>query len=218
MVYYALLKYLPAEPNYRYLIAAPDADTIDEWWREASAKFDQIKRLAPDFYTFNSGVNGWGMAPSFDKKVMYTLLNDRDGRVMSTISQPPRTDVVSGEAYYIRSKSNPELYWFAKEGLIYATKRGRTRFIFRIDVDRQNDANRTVIIGNDSITISAVGPSPRKYVGVDDNGQVTLTGRGARMYYGDLKKGFLAQGEIDNAGNAELYKSDGYGEEWELVK
>ncbi|KAF9774145.1 hypothetical protein IL306_007895 [Fusarium sp. DS 682] len=218
MVYYALIKYQPEEPNYRYLIAAPDADTIDEWWREASAKFDHVKRLAPDFYSFDAGANGWGLAPSFDKKVMYTLLNDRDARIMSTFAQAPRTDVVSNEAYYIRSKSSPELYWFAKEGLIYATKRGRTRFIFRLDGDRDNDANRVVLIGKDPISISAVGPSPQKYVGVDDNGQITLTGRGGRMYYSDLKKGFLAQGEIDNAGNAYLFKSDGYGEEWELVK
>jgi hypothetical protein len=81
------------------VLAAPNPETIDEWYREASAKYDHVKRLAPDFYTFGTGTQVWDLAPSFINKIMFTKLNDRDCRVLSTISQPDRTDVVSGDSY-----------------------------------------------------------------------------------------------------------------------
>ncbi|KAI1040282.1 hypothetical protein LB505_003586 [Fusarium chuoi] len=219
MVYYAFLKWQTSEPNYRYLLTAPDAETIDEWWREASTKYpEHVKRLGPDFYSWGSDTQAWDLAPSFLNKIIYTLLNDRDGRIISNFAQPPRVSVLSGDSYYIRSKSSPELYWLEKGGLIYATKQGRTRFTFRLDGERDSDRNRTVIIGKDYISVSAVGGSTRKYVSVNDNGEVVLSGHSCRMYYGDLKNMYLAQGEIDNLGNASLMKADGFGEEWELVR
>jgi hypothetical protein len=217
MVYYALLKYESSEPHYRYLLAAPNAETIDEWWREASSKdAEKVHRLAPDYYSWGSGAQAYDLGPSFVNKIMYTLLNDRDARIMSTFNQPERTDVVSGQSYYIRSKSNPELYWYAGgNGQIWATNQGRTRFIFRIDAEEEK--NRTVLIGKDYISIVAVGEKNQKYVSVSDNGELVLGGHSCRMYYNDLKRNFLAQGETSN-GSALVTKVDGHGEEWELVK
>jgi hypothetical protein len=164
---------------------------------------------------------------------MYTLLNDRDSRIMSTFNQPERTDVVSGQSYafpsycdiilltqitsyYVRSKSNPELYWYAGgNGQIWATNQGRTRFIFRIDAEEEK--NRTVLVGKDYISIVAVGEGNKKYVSVSDNGELVLGGHSCRMYYNDLKRNFLAQGETSN-GSALVTKVDGHGEEWQLVK
>jgi hypothetical protein len=37
------------------------------------------------------------------------------------------------------------------------------------------------------------------------------------VYYNDLKRNFLAQGETSN-GSALVTKVDGHGEEWQLVK
>lgn len=89
-----------SEPHYRYLLAAPNAETIDEWWREASSKdAEKIHRLAPDYYSWGSGAQAYDLGPSFVNKIMYTLLNDRDARIMSTFNQPERTDVVSGQSY-----------------------------------------------------------------------------------------------------------------------
>ncbi|KAJ4264540.1 hypothetical protein NW762_005742 [Fusarium torreyae] len=221
MVYYALLKYTTSEPNYRYLLAAPNAETIDEWWREASSKDSaNVKRLAPDYYSWGSGAQAWNLVdPAWNNKIMYTLLNDRDARVMSTFNQPDRVDVISGEAYYIRSKSNPELYWLAtKDGQIWATKQGRTRFIFRVDGEQGSDKNRTVIIGKDYISIRAVGDGNQKYVSVNDNSEVVLSGHSCRLYYSDLKRNYLAQGDSGTSGSAPVTKVDGYGEEWELVR
>lgn len=119
-------------------------------------------------------------------------------------------------SYYIRSKSNPELYWYAGgNGQIWATNQGRTRFIFRIDAEEEK--NRTVLVGKDYISIVAVGESNKKYVSVSDNGELVLGGHSCRMYYNDLKRNFLAQGETSN-GSALVTKVDGHGEEWELGK
>lgn len=118
----------------------------------------------------------------------------------------------------IRSKSSPELYWLEKGGLIYATKQGRARFTFRLDGERDSDRNRTVIIGKDYISVSTVGGSAQKYVSVNDNGEVVLSGHSCRMYYSDLKNMYLAQGESGDLKSATVMKTDGLGKEWELVR
>ncbi|KAM5350045.1 hypothetical protein ACJ41O_006550 [Fusarium nematophilum] len=217
MVYYALLKFQDNEPYYRYLLAAPNPETIDEWWREVSEKDEcNFKRLAPDFYTWNRKKEAYNAAPDYNSKIMFTLLNDRDARIMSTFSQPQRTDIVSGESYYIRSKSNPEYYWLEKDGQLWATKSGRTRFIVRIDGSGQKDDK--VIIGKDQISITAVGGRNNKYVSVSDSGDLVTSGHTCRMFFSDLKKHFLAQGEHGASASLTISKVDGHGEEWELVK
>jgi hypothetical protein len=102
--------------------------------------------------------------------------------------------------------------------LIYATKLGRTRFIVRLSGEQNSDRNRTVLIGKDTISISAVGGKGQKYVGTNDDGDLTLTGHSHGMYYGDLNKNFLAQGETGNTDSIQVTQSDGYGEQWELVR
>ncbi|RGP57644.1 hypothetical protein FSPOR_11962 [Fusarium sporotrichioides] len=218
MVYYAYLKYILNEITFRYLLTAPYPETIDEWYREASATYDHVKRLAPDFYIFGTGTQVWDLAPSFINKIMFTKLNDRDCRVLSTISQPERTDVLSGGSYYIRSKSNPQYYWFAKSGLIHATKQGRTRFIIKISGEGKSDSKGTVLIGSDSVSITAVGGKTEQYIGTNDADKVTLSDYSYHLNYSDLKNNFLAQGETGDTDSIQITKSDGYGEEWELVK
>ncbi|SCV49576.1 uncharacterized protein FFFS_09112 [Fusarium fujikuroi] len=193
MVYYAFLKWQTSEPNYRYLLTAPNAETIDEWWREASTKDpEHVKRLGPDFYSWGSGAQAWDLAPSFLNKIIYTLLNDVDGRIISNFAQPPRVSVLSGDSVALASPSG----WTGR------------------DIDR----NRTVIIGKDYISVSAVGGSTQKYVSVNDNGEVVLSGHSCRIYYNDLKNMYLAHREIENLGNASLMKADGFGEEWKLIR
>ncbi|KAH7174943.1 uncharacterized protein B0J16DRAFT_375687 [Fusarium flagelliforme] len=219
MVYFAFLKYLPSEPHWRYILAAPDAETIDEWWREASANKDNdVKRLSPDFYSWNNtGKNAWDLAPEFKDRIIYSLLSDTGHRNIPTFHQPKRADVTSGQSFYIRSKSNPELYWLAKNDQIWATTQGRTRFVFRIDGD--HDDKKTVLIGSDQISIAPVGgESSQKYVSVSDNSEIVLSGHSCRMYFRDLKTNFLAQGETGSSGSALVTKVEGHGEEWELIQ
>ncbi|KAF5004295.1 hypothetical protein FDECE_9205 [Fusarium decemcellulare] len=152
----------------------------------------------------------------FASKIIYTLLNDRYARILSTFNQPPRIDVVSGESYYIRSKSNAGFYWLEKDGQNWATKPSRTRFILRIDGSQEKD--KTVLIAKDEISLTAVGGPNPKYVSVSDNGEVVLSGHSCRMYFGDLKN-FLAQGEHGmTSPSLPITRFEGHGEEWELFK
>jgi hypothetical protein len=221
MVHYAYVKWVAGEKRYwRHIIATPHAGTIDEWWREASSVEDnknKLVRLAPDFYTWSSGANVWDLAPKLADKMIISCVSNQDALNPETFQQPERADVVSGNSFYIRSKSNPEMYWLAKDDQIWATKQGRTRFVFRIDGDHDN--KKTVIIGSDEISIHPVGgESKQKYVSVNDNSELALSGHSCRMYYSDLKWNFLAQGETGSSGSALITKVEGHGEEWELVQ
>jgi hypothetical protein len=109
------------------------------------------------------------------------------------------------------------VYWLAKGDVIYAGANvGRTRFTFRIDGGQ--DDKKTVLIGTDQISIVAVGGSDQKYVSVSDQSQVVLSGHSCRMHYGDLKRNFLAQGEVLEVTSLKIMKVEGHGEEWELVE
>ncbi|KAJ4128981.1 hypothetical protein NW768_007507 [Fusarium equiseti] len=222
MVYYAYVKWIAAEKRYwRYLLTAPNAGTIDEWWREASSKADNnVVRLGPDFYTWSGGAQVWDLAPGMADKIMIAPVSNQDTYDYGNFEifhQPERADIVSGKSFYIRSKSNPELYWLAKNDQIWATTQGRTRFVFRIAGD--NDDKKTVLIGSDEISITPVGgESSQKYVSVSDNSEIVLSGHSCRMYYSDLKRNLLAQGETGNSGSALVSKVEGHGEEWELIQ
>ena len=84
------------EPYYRYLLTAPDADTVDEWWRAVSAKSSTWERISPDCYTY---VDGWpyNIAPEFDQRIIYSALSDRDTGNMTLFSHQERTNHLSGQ-------------------------------------------------------------------------------------------------------------------------
>lgn len=94
------------------MITAPDADTVDEWWRAVSAPAKKdlgYKRLAPDFYTYSKGYP-FDAAPEFTSRLIFTLLNDRDGRGQTLIPDQKRTDHRSGQRYVYPSKYTPEMW------------------------------------------------------------------------------------------------------------
>lgn len=68
-------------------MAAPDADTMDEWWRKASELHPEYKRHAPDYFTYNTlAVLPYQAVPKMSDIMMFTLLNDRDGRIFSNFN------------------------------------------------------------------------------------------------------------------------------------
>ncbi|KAJ4113892.1 hypothetical protein NW768_011422 [Fusarium equiseti] len=216
MVYYAFLKFTGNQATNRWLITAPNPEAVDEWWREASEKFE-VKRLSPDFYTYTNGTV-WTFAPDASLKIFFTLMYDRDSRIALTFHQPERTDVVSGNAYYVRSKTSKDLYWLESGGLIYASKAGRTRFVIRITGQQNGEKNNIVVIDKDSISLGAMSKKGIRYVSTNDDGELVLSGRSGNMFYGDLKKNFLAQGQPGETETIQVTQAIGYGEEWELVQ
>lgn len=214
------------------MLVAPSADVIDEWWRIVSANPNlDYKRLAPDFYTYTKGWP-YNSAPDLADRVAYWQLSERDTPgIAYAIEQQPRSDVVSGGRYanslhqfkstltffsfFVRSKSDPSIYWYAAEsgGYVYAWKNGRSRF--RVDIEGEEKASSKVLIRSDKVTIASAS-NPKLRLGIDDNNELYLGSKGTALTYVDLKKGFLTDdGSTVNA--AKIKKVDGFGEEWELV-
>ena len=87
--------------------------TADEWWRAVTDsvaagynKFAEVKRLSPQFFTFNPDVNeghirhtltDGRVATKFLGRVFFTLLNDRDARDLSIAPVLNYVDYISGD-------------------------------------------------------------------------------------------------------------------------
>jgi hypothetical protein len=95
--------------TYRYLIVFASREVADEWWRAVttanggSNKFVQsLTRINPEFYTHDSGIANISttltdpLGSQFRDKVIFTLLNDRDGRIFNVAPPQYITDHVSG--------------------------------------------------------------------------------------------------------------------------
>ncbi|KAF2757482.1 hypothetical protein EJ05DRAFT_529186 [Pseudovirgaria hyperparasitica] len=203
MVHHAYIKYTPHRDATRFVVSAADADTIDEWWRaHQKHKGLRMERMSPDFYT-----------------IFLTLIVDAAGGTAvrngaGMLDQASRTDHISGGTFYVRSKSEPSLYWWAAEtgGRIYATRQGRTRFQIRIDAE--DDRSKTVMIKSDRVVLCAAH-DPKLKVSTEA-GELCLDKHSDSFDFGDFKHRFLAGGMYDK----EVVKrvDFGFGEEWELVR
>lgn len=79
-------------------------EVLDEWWRVVSEKYKTPKRIGPDFYVHNSSefnlaitIETGQVASQFLSKLIFTLLSDRDGRILSTFyNHYPLPDHISG--------------------------------------------------------------------------------------------------------------------------
>lgn len=84
---------------WRYIIVFVNAATADEWWRAVTnsvaggyQRFAGVQRVSSQFYVHNPDVNDGNImqtindercAKQFLGRVFFTILNDRDGRVLS---------------------------------------------------------------------------------------------------------------------------------------
>ena len=96
----------------RYMIVFVNRATADEWWRAVTDsvaagynRFVEVKRLSPQFYTFNAVVNeghirhtltDGRVATEFLGRVFFTLLNDQDARDLSIAPVLNYVDYISG--------------------------------------------------------------------------------------------------------------------------
>jgi len=96
--------------SWRYVIVFASSAVADEWWRAVSSAFttpfpDSVKRITPQFYTHNpakaniaNSITNQQVAAQFLGKVFFTLLNDRDGRILSIIPRQNITNQINGNA------------------------------------------------------------------------------------------------------------------------
>lgn len=90
------------------MIVFTSSAVADEWWRAVSAATTtpfptSVQRVTPQFYTHNAAtanistsITTTGVATQFLGQVFFTLLNDRDGRILSIIPEQDVTDTVNG--------------------------------------------------------------------------------------------------------------------------
>ncbi|KAG8422771.1 hypothetical protein J3459_010058 [Metarhizium acridum] len=93
MVYYAYAKNSNDDWSWRYVIVAPNFKVLDEWYHEVKNKVSDnvISRVSHEFYVFDRNKLNLGRstaqgheAPQFMNKLIFQLLQDNEGRNIST--------------------------------------------------------------------------------------------------------------------------------------
>ncbi|KAI0089191.1 hypothetical protein BDY19DRAFT_906102 [Irpex rosettiformis] len=231
-LFYAYAKTITDDWSSRYLIVFASRTVADEWWRAVSTSTvpnyaTTIRRVTPQYYTYNAGlaniattITTAGVAQQFLGTVFFTLLNDRDGRILSVI--PPLTgdvaDHINGNWFYIRSKGPNPVYWYATpSGQIVASRTQSTRF--RISATDKS-LNNAVLIGNDQINIATTGGLS---VNVSNYGNLQVSGKADTFRFGDLTSGFRVNAYGNEllpgvSSNAVVKTSENDAQEWELTE
>jgi hypothetical protein len=95
------------------MITFANRATADEWWRAVAdsvasgyKRFSGVQRITPQFYVHNPDVDDGNImqtlndercAKKFLGRVFFTLLNDRDGRIIDIAPVINYTDHISGQ-------------------------------------------------------------------------------------------------------------------------
>ncbi|KJA21865.1 hypothetical protein HYPSUDRAFT_41500 [Hypholoma sublateritium FD-334 SS-4] len=231
-VFYAYINNIADDNTWRYTLIFASRDVADQWWRAVSTSNvallqTNIQRITPQFYTHDP--RQWNIylfftdprvatvADQFRGKFFMVLENDRVGRGISII--PPQTvvDYTSGNWFTIRSRSNPNHYWFYDEsqGFIVSSSTNRTSF----QINAPDVAVGTVMIGTDDITIRApnqgyVNPGVASATGGNSLQVAGASSQVAFRYkFSDLKRGlFSASGTVITY----VHGGAGAGSGWEI--
>ncbi|KAJ5922522.1 hypothetical protein N7516_010225 [Penicillium verrucosum] len=210
MVFYAYAKNVSNmrdEEEWRYVIVATNMEVLDEWYRTLQERLPAgaIGRPRKDYQSTKVGKE----TPEFDDRVKFTWLPRVDGRNYVTFYNKHVVDHISGNSFFIRSKSNPSVFWYAENDKIRAGQQGRTRF----RITGRDLEGSAVMINGDPISITPVHDWNRS-VCVQHNGDLGLGHRSHDFKLADLKNGFLSSGL---GFDTKVTKVNHDGEEWELV-
>ncbi|KAF9509210.1 hypothetical protein BS47DRAFT_173985 [Hydnum rufescens UP504] len=94
-------------------------------------------------------INDPKCASQFLGRVIFTLLNDRDGRQFDIIPPHHYTDHISGRAYFIRSTLRPNEYWYYNGKNVVVSSTYHTKFTVTVQSTSHpsGDNEGLVIIG-----------------------------------------------------------------------
>ncbi|KAH7906056.1 hypothetical protein BJ138DRAFT_1117915 [Hygrophoropsis aurantiaca] len=215
-LFYAYFRNVNDDWSYRYVAVFATREVADEWWRAVSESSNSrfagsVKRITPQLYTHDPNIylvftslTTADVAPKFLGKVFFTLLPNRDAYTgFAPIPSPAMTDHVSGNIFFIRSKANPEEFWYCPPGQsglvaggtpVYSSTGNRTRFrIARISDSGSTPAN-SIMIGSDKISIELAASADLSVTTQQTAAGVSqvIVGTAGTMYFGDLKTSFRA--------------------------
>jgi len=238
MVFYAYVINSVTDDSWRYFISFSSPAIADEWWRAVSSDAtysNSVKRINPQFYTHNvSQANASAsltspVASRFVGKMFFTRVYNKGDYLTSIVPPLGRTDNVSGNSFFIRSKVSPEEYWYCPASSsgkvesgagVYASRTERTRFFVTL-YNEQKDG--IVMIGSDDIAITLT--SSRLYVKSDDtSGKLFVSAARESMKFSDLLDSFnagptfrLKNGQNEHVDEVKQLFMTGDGGEWELA-
>ncbi|KAL4268387.1 PH domain-containing protein [Pleurotus pulmonarius] len=172
-LFHAYISEINNDTVWRLVLTFSDAAAADEWWRAISSGktaagapanlLSDIRRINPQFYNHNVAVfnvyeffTDWRvteLAKPFRGRMFITLQNDRGGRGHDIIADQKVTDLVSGDWFYVRSKTDPSLYWHYEVGNSRVVVSNCQRTMF--SVVAQNVPAKTVMIRSDTVALSA---------------------------------------------------------------
>jgi len=229
---------------WRYLMTFSSREDADEWWRIISQPTSPtagiFQRINPQYYTFlqlnvpdfilgKTFVGG----KTFQNNMFFTLLNDRDGRIQSTFPQQEITDHISGKWFYIRSRSDPDRFWYCNVGTgaaclvcglswcgnVHVSTERRSRFYIKAPSAPQDSSQNTIMIRADQITIA---PDNEYILQITDNNELKAvkTSVTQDIVFGDIRGRFAVTAKRLSDGVVVEYVvpvDRGTGEVWELA-
>ncbi|KAG8990413.1 hypothetical protein FRB94_013373 [Tulasnella sp. JGI-2019a] len=225
-VFYAYAKTINNDWCGRYMITFATRDVADMWYRLVSdsvaagyGRFAAVKRVSLQFYTHDDAggnisetLNDGRVGNSLLGQVFFTLLNNKNSRVIDPIPVLNYTDHINGESFYIRSVAQPDTYWYydETEGTVFADRYRRSQFT--INIVNKARAPGTVIIGSDEIHItSATG------VNIGATNRANQLGPSANpfpfLFSSFIRKDF----QIGHLEQPPVKRNPGKGERWELL-
>jgi len=231
--FYAYAKNISDDWSYRYVIVFASSAVADEWWNAVSSATStpfpaSVKRITPQFYTHNpatanisTSITNSQVAAQFLGQVFFTLLNDRDGRILSIIPEQYVTSNINGNTYFIRSKVEPKEYWYCPGSSgnivpgtgIRVSPTDRTRF--RIHITNKPSDDKSIMIGSDDISITL--PQTNLVIGVNELGSLIVGNNPLPdLKFSSFGKKFIA-GASGAGGDVKALFETEDGEEWELV-
>ncbi|KAF7974413.1 hypothetical protein HWV62_12270 [Athelia sp. TMB] len=191
-------------------IAFANPEVADEWWRALSDHSELgkcIQRITPQLYKWDTGSSATGLAQTFNgntftnsryqimmaqfgPKMMF--LDPKDENSMGRHWEPTGiipvqdvADLASGKAFYIRSKKDPNEYWFCPvlaqgsiEGYVYASRAERS--LFRVRNANGQIKPGTIMVGSDEVIISE-SFWPEWHIVVENGRVITRCYKGATM-------------------------------------
>ncbi|KAL3445823.1 hypothetical protein BJX65DRAFT_309526 [Aspergillus insuetus] len=252
-VFYAYIQHYPDPNIYRWLITFANQETANEWWRailklakDGRTGYTDIKRIATQMYSYNANTLDLAnsiratlpLAP-FADSVFYTLLPncDHQGYVrISDLPPPPHRDPISGERYFIRTKSVPHLYWWKNPANNQILASEHARSAFRIQRSNESTSGHegnvsNVMIDEDDIDI-IFSFNLGQYVTNGTDNRLTLSGRSGGYKFRNFKNSFATwddatQGAtswstvgdqpVDKGCKISVLFTEGAGYGWELV-
>ncbi|KAG8863560.1 hypothetical protein FRB96_008300 [Tulasnella sp. 330] len=236
-VFYAYAKHINDDWSGRYLITFANRDVADTWYRAITdsvargyQKFAAIRRISPQWYTHDrvtgsvyETITDPKVASTLLGRVFFTLLHDRDGRIISTVPVVNSVDHINGARFYIRSVPQPDTYWFyeARTNAVVASRRRRTRFT--ITIADKATAPGAIITSSDDVYITKTStPATCINFGIADDGRDQLCSctRPFVLKFSSFATDFEIEFD-DVEGNDEnlgpISHKPGQGERWELA-